>query len=87
MDVKDGRNIGTLIGMSFLGAIGFVALSFTLVGGIAGGVVGIVLGRYAGHKISRKIKRKNPLTQKEYFIIKLQVFLKWLDFQKKTFSI
>ena len=46
--------------MAVLGAIGFLALSFTIVGGIAGGVLGkilifiiikkkgIVLGRYTG---------------------------------------
>ena len=49
--------------MAVLGAVGFLALSFTIVGGIAGGVLGrnnivliwlfkgIVLGRYAGQKL------------------------------------
>ena len=37
--------------MGVLGIIGFLALSFTIVGGIAGGVLGLVLGRYAGKKI------------------------------------
>jgi membrane protein YqaA with SNARE-associated domain len=53
--MKDERNIGTVIGMAVLGVVGFLAFSFTIVGGIAGGVLGIMLGRYAGRKISRRI--------------------------------
>ena len=43
-NVKDNRNFGTIVGLSVLGAIGFVAFSFTLLGGIGGGVLGVILG-------------------------------------------
>ncbi len=35
-DITDVRNVGTIVGMSVLGVIGFFAFSFTIVGGIAG---------------------------------------------------
>lgn len=65
-----------MLGMTVLSVIGFLALSFTIIGGIAGGVLGLGLGRYAGRKLKKKIKNKGPLTQEELYITKLECLLK-----------
>jgi hypothetical protein len=77
VETEDRRNVGTILGMTVLGVVGFLAFSFTIVGGICGGVIGIGLGRYAGKKIKRRVKHKKPLTGEEMYKIKLQVMVKW----------
>jgi hypothetical protein len=76
-EMEDRRNVGTIIGMTVLGLVGFFTFSFTIVGGVVGGVIGIGLGRYAGRKLIRRIKRKKILTQEEMYKIKLEVMIKW----------
>ena len=39
--------------MAAMGILGFIALGFSIVGGIAGGLVGVFVGRYAGKKVKR----------------------------------
>lgn len=69
--------------MALLGAVGFFAFSFTIIGGIAGGVLGIVLGRYAGKKIVRKAKEKTLLTEFALFTTKLECMMKWMKLERK----
>jgi len=68
--------MGAVVGLAVLGAIGFLALSFTIVGGIVGGVLGITLGRYAGKKLKKKARKKGPLTQEELYATKLECLVK-----------
>ena len=64
------------MGLAVLGAIGFLAFSFTIVGGIVGGVLGVTLGRYAGRKLKKKTKAKGPMIQEQLFCTKLQCLIK-----------
>lgn len=68
--------------MTVLSVIGFLALSFTIVGGIAGGVLGLTLGKYAGRKLKKKMKKKGPVSQEELFRTKLECLLKLGVMQK-----
>lgn len=43
----------SILGMAFLGMVGFLALGFTIMGMIAGGVLGVMLGRYAGRRMKK----------------------------------
>ncbi len=63
--------------MTLLSVIGFLALSFTIIGGIAGGVLGLTIGRYAGKKLKKRIKKKGPITQEALFITKLDCLIKF----------
>lgn len=81
--MRDESSKGTFVGMAVLGAVGFFAFSFTILGGIAGGVLGIILGRYAGKKIVRKAKEKTSLTEFELFTTKLECMMKWMKLEKK----
>jgi gas vesicle protein len=68
--------MGAILGMTILGAVGFFAFSWTIVGGIIGGAVGIALGRYAGRKLRKRIKHKGPIIEEELYRIKMKCLLK-----------
>ena len=57
-DLDNNRNLGTIVGMTCLGFVGFVAVGFTIFGLIGGGCLGICIGRYTGYKITKKISKK-----------------------------
>ena len=78
MDINKKRLLSVVVG-----AVGFFAFSFTIIGGIAGGVLGIVLGRYAGKKIVRKAKEKTLLTEFALFTTKLECMMKWMKLERK----
>ncbi|CAD8163996.1 unnamed protein product [Paramecium pentaurelia] len=78
IQLGNNQNLGTIIGMTVLGVIGFLALGFTFLGAIGGGAIGIILGRYLGRKISKKIATKGiNLTEFDIFIIRVKCLLKW----------
>ncbi|CAD8089429.1 unnamed protein product [Paramecium sonneborni] len=78
IQLGNNQNLGTIIGMTVLGVIGFLALGFTFLGAIGGGAIGIILGRYLGRKISKKIATKGiNLTEFDIFVIRVKCLLKW----------
>jgi len=74
--------MGAVVGMTVLSVIGFLALSFTIIGGIAGGVLGLTIGRYAGKKLKKRIKNKGPITQEALYSTKLDCLIKFAKLNK-----
>ncbi|CAD8148626.1 unnamed protein product [Paramecium octaurelia] len=78
ISLGNNQNLGTILGMTVFGVIGFLALGFTFLGAIGGGAIGIILGRYLGRKISKKIATKGiNLTEFDIFVIRVKCLLKW----------
>ncbi|CAD8068534.1 unnamed protein product [Paramecium sonneborni] len=78
IQLGNNQNLGTIIGMTVLGMIGFLALGFTFLGAIGGGAIGIILGRYLGRKISKRIATKGiNVTEFDIFVIRVKCLLKW----------
>lgn len=86
-DLDNNRNLGTIIGMTCLGFVGFVAVGFTVIGLVGGGCLGICLGRYTGKKITKKISKKNGLfTHFETYFIRILASLSWYEGQLEKYS-
>lgn len=65
--------------MSILGLLGFLALGFTIIGGIGGGILGLALGRYLGRKLSKSITTKGvTITEFEVFVLRMKCIIKWV---------
>ena len=60
------------MGVAIIGLFGFLAFSWTIVGGVAGGVLGGAIGRAAGKKFISKRKQKQPMDQEEIYMTKIQ---------------
>ncbi|CAD8062515.1 unnamed protein product [Paramecium primaurelia] len=84
-DQFDQRNIGTVIGMILLGAIGFFVFGFALVGGIGGGVLGVVGGHQVGKRIKKTLQNKQDIKEIDIYDIRIRTILKWAQLQKKKY--
>ncbi|CAD8156497.1 unnamed protein product [Paramecium octaurelia] len=84
-DEFDQRNLGTILGMIVLGAIGFFVFGFALVGGIGGGVLGVVGGHQVGKRIKKTLQNKQDIKEIDIYDIKLRTILKWAQLQKKKY--
>ncbi|CAK71920.1 unnamed protein product (macronuclear) [Paramecium tetraurelia] len=84
-DEFDQRNLGTVLGMIVLGAIGFFVFGFALVGGIGGGVLGVVGGHQVGKRIKKTLQNKQDVKEIDIYDIKVRTILKWAYLQKKQY--
>eukprot|EP00347_Sterkiella_histriomuscorum_P014396 403361026 len=74
----DRKYIGSFVGMSVFGGVGFLVFSSTYTFGIAGGVLGIVLGGVVGSRIRRKIDLKK-LSIYQFLAFKITQIIKWTN--------
>ncbi|CDW91759.1 UNKNOWN [Stylonychia lemnae] len=74
----DRKIIGSLLGMSVFGGVGFLVFSGAITFGISGGVLGIVLGGVIGSRIRRKVDLKK-LTVDQYLSFKITQIIKWTN--------
>ncbi|KAM3144421.1 hypothetical protein pb186bvf_003585 [Paramecium bursaria] len=87
ISLDNNRNLGTVVGMTVLGFLGFVSLGFTIFGAIGGGVLGILLGRYIGQKISKKIASKGTqLTKFDLLSIRIKCVLRWCELMTSKYE-
>lgn len=77
--LDNNRNIGSIVGVTAFGFIGFVGLGFNVFGAAGGGAAGFFLGRYAGQKVTKKIYKKHGnLKEYDLFILRLRCVLRWV---------
>ncbi|CAD8114368.1 unnamed protein product [Paramecium primaurelia] len=84
-NIFDRRNVGSLLGMAFMGIVGFLALGFTIMGMIAGGVLGVMLGRYAGRRMKKTFTSQKVLLEFDIYSIRLRCYIKWAEERGKTY--
>ena len=65
--VSDRRNVGSLLGASLLGLLGFVLFSGTLVFAFVGGAAGFALGRFIGWRLKARKKAAEPLNENQMY--------------------
>ncbi len=65
--VSDRRNVGSLLGASLLGLLGFVLFSGTLVFAFVGGAAGFALGRVIGSRWKARKKAAEPLNENQVY--------------------
>ncbi|KAL4471402.1 hypothetical protein ABPG74_008295 [Tetrahymena malaccensis] len=76
-EVQDKRAVGSLLGITVFGIVGFVASGLNPIGLVAGAVAGGVIGQYAGRKIKKKLLRTKKLLQFDLFTLKLNCYIKF----------
>jgi hypothetical protein len=77
--LENNRNLGSIVGVTAFGFVGFVGLGFNIFGAAGGGAAGFFLGRYAGQKINKKIYKKNgQLKEFDIYVVRIRCVLRWV---------
>jgi hypothetical protein len=75
--------VGSLLGATVLGVLGFILFSGTIYFAFVGGAAGFALGRLLGSRMRRRKKASEPLNQNEVYQLRLACLLIWLKEQKQ----
>ncbi|EGR28919.1 start domain protein [Ichthyophthirius multifiliis] len=76
-NVQDKRAVGSFIGITVIGVLGFLASGLNPIGLIAGAIAGGFIGQYAGRKIKKKLITNKKLLQNDLFQLKLKCLIQF----------